>query len=316
MRTLLIAGAILCAVTVTAHVQQPPDLGGTWAATRDAPPTAGVGAAPSPVFGDQFALRTDDGRLILLRPVRGRASAVTTVLPLDGAETRVLGPSRPCFGQSGQVVSAKWVSDTLRYAVTGTIPPGGGTPSKVDVIFTFRKMSPDAMVIETTMRTSATSGPVTVGTVYRRSSERLEAEPPPAPPVAPAIISQVSWIAGDWVAPSGSGSVQERWSPANGGAMIATSRTVRRDVMTEFEFLCIFEREGTLVYTAMPNAGPATSFTLTAIDADSATFENPEHDFPKTIRYARRTGGSMEVVVSGGVNSRSLTFVYTRQDRW
>ena len=34
--------------------------------------------------------------------------------------------------------------------------------------------------------------------------------------------------------------------------------------MTAFEFLCIVERNGGLVYTAMPNARmPATDFTLT-----------------------------------------------------
>ena len=51
-----------------------------------------------------------------------------------------------------------------------------------------------------------------------------------------------------------------------------------------FEFLCITERDGGLVYTAMPNAAAPTEFVLTKIDANSATFENPAHDFPKMIR--------------------------------
>ena len=87
---------------------------------------------------------------------------------------------------------------------------------------------------------------------------------------------------------------------------------MRGDVMTEFEFVCISERQGTLVYTAMPNAGPATDFTLTRIDADSATFENPAHDFPKMIRYVNKPDGAMEVAVSGDPNSQPIIFSFKR----
>ena len=52
--------------------------------------------------------------------------------------------------------------------------------------------------------------------------------------------------------------------------------------MSAFEFLCIVERDGGLVYQAMPNGrSPATDFTLTTIDADNAIFENPAHDYPE-----------------------------------
>jgi hypothetical protein len=95
--------------------------------------------------------------------------------------------------------------------------------------------------------------------------------------------------------------------------MIASSRTVRNDVMTEFEFLCIAERGGTLVYTAMPNGGTKTDFTLTGIDATSATFENPDHNFPTKIRYALRPDGSLEAVVSGTGNAKPITFVFKRK---
>ena len=67
-----------------------------------------------------------------------------------------------------------------------------------------------------------------------------------------------------------------------GGSMLAVSRTLRDGLMSAFEFLCIVERDGGLVYTAMPNGRtPATDFTLTKIDDSSATFENPAHDFPR-----------------------------------
>ena len=79
--------------------------------------------------------------------------------------------------------------------------------------------------------------------------------------------------------------------------MLAVSRTLRDGLMSAFEFLCIVERDGGLVYTAMPNGRtPATDFTLTKIDDTSATFENPAHDFPKMIRYTKRPDGSLEAV--------------------
>jgi hypothetical protein len=133
-----------------------------------------------------------------------------------------------------------------------------------------------------------------------------------AVPVAPATIGQIAWLSGNWEGGTGTRAVEERWSPASGGTMLAISRTVRGDVMIEFEFLCIAERKGTLVYAAMPNARAATEFTLTRIDATSATFENPAHDFPQVIRYVNQLDGTMEVVISGAGNSQPRTFLFRR----
>ena len=311
MRFASIVLSLILAAAGSVITQAPPDINGTWVATKDAPPA--MPAAPSAVFGDRFALRSEGGNLTLLRPVRGRTTAFLTVHPLDGTETRIMSPSRPCLGQSGQTISTAWVGDGLRYTIAGSIAPGGLTPTRVGLNYTFRKLSADTLVVESTMRDSAGAEPRAVGTVYRRSTETLVPGPVAGPPVAPATLAQVAWISGDWVSANGTTLIEERWSPGNGGAMIATSRTLRGDVMTEFEFLCLAERDGTLVYTAMPNAGAQTEFTLTRLDADSATFENPAHDFPKMIRYARLPDGSMEAVVSGAANSRPRTFVFKRK---
>jgi hypothetical protein len=311
--TLALIGALLTAAAATVSVQQPPDLSGTWVATKDAPTT--VGMAPSAVFGDKFALRLEGKNLALIRPVRGRALATTSVFPLDGSEVTVLSPSRPCLGQSAQVLTMAWEGGALRYSIVGTVPPGGTKPTRMATPFNyrFRPMSADTLVLETSMRDSATAEPKAVGTVYRRSTETLTSEPAPPAPAVPATIAQVAWISGDWTSTAGTSQVEERWSPGNGGAMIATSRTVRGDAMTEFEFLCISERNGTLVYTAMPNAGAQTDFTLTKIDAGGATFENPAHDFPKLIRYSKRADGGMDAVISAGGTSKPRTYSFTRK---
>lgn len=130
-------------------------------------------------------------------------------------------------------------------------------------------------------------------------------------PLAHATIDQLAWLSGVWTGPTGS---DERWTPAAGGSMMGVSRTLRNNVLTEFEFLCIVQRNGGLVYQAMPNGrSPATDFTMTRIGPTSVTFENPAHDFPKAIRYTLRPDGTLEARVSGGPGERSLTFTFTRR---
>jgi len=133
------------------------------------------------------------------------------------------------------------------------------------------------------------------------------------PGSARATIASLAWLAGDWAGTMGRSSIEERWTPAAGGAMLAVSRTVRDDKLTAFEFLRIVERDGGLVYIAQPNGRPPTEFVLTGITADSATFENPAHDFPKMIRYTLLPGGTLEAVVGGDPKQKALTFLFKRQ---
>jgi hypothetical protein len=128
-------------------------------------------------------------------------------------------------------------------------------------------------------------------------------------PPARSTLAQMAWLAGTWAGGGGPVSVEERWTPPAGGAMLAVSRTLKGDRMVAFEFLRIVERNGGLVYIAQPEGRPPTEFTLTNITADSATFENPAHDFPKMIRYTRRADGSLEARVSDG-GPKGETFIF------
>ena len=128
---------------------------------------------------------------------------------------------------------------------------------------------------------------------------------------ARATLAQLAWLAGTWSGGSGPVTVEERWTPAAGGAMLAVSRTLKGDRLVSFEFLRIVERNGGLVYIAQPEGRPPTEYTLTAISADRATFENHAHDFPKMIRYAKRADGSLEARVSDG-GSKGETFVFKK----
>jgi hypothetical protein len=312
MRAIAIGvGVVLLGVAGPAAAQRP-DLSGTWVAASDAP--ADVPAAPSPVFGARLWLRQAGDRLTVVR--QAREGTVAATFPMDGSEVRTRIPGGVCQGDAESIETVAWEANTLAFTVVGSVPPGSTTPTKASVRRLLRQQSPDVLVIEASMRDSAQAAPRQVGTVYKRSSDSFpNTDPAPQGPKTQATIAQVAWISGVWVGATGTLTVEERWTPVGGGSMLATARTLRGTAMASFEFLCIAERDGGLVYTAMPNARtPATHFTLTAVTSDSATFENPAHDFPKLIKYTRRPDGSLETTISGEAGKRAQSFVLKRQE--
>lgn len=151
---------------------------------------------------------------------------------------------------------------------------------------------------------------VVVGAIVTAAAVTAQGSPAPVR----ATIAQVGWIAGSWRGSAGPVTYEERWTEPAGGAMLAVARTVKDGRMTAFEFLRIVERDGGLVYVAQPNGRPPTDFTLTRLDGESATFENPAHDYPKIIRYAMRPDDTLEARTSGDDPRESETFVFRRQN--
>lgn len=313
LRSGILAVGVQAAAVLVAGAQTRPDLSGHWQATRETPST--VAAAPSPVFGEQFAMKHDHSVVELSRPVRDRPAPFVTSHRADGTESRIMLPGRSCLGQTGQVVKTAWDGNTLAYTVVGVIAAGSAAPTPSSLRYVFRLEGPDALVVESVMRTSASAAPTPVGTLYRRMppTGSLAALPEPVVTGTPAAVGAVAWIAGNWSGTLGTATVEERWTTAAGGAMIAMSRTIRNGVMTEFEFLCIAERDGSLVYSAMPNAVPPTHFLLTSLEGQSATFENASNDFPKKIQYVLKSDGTLEATISGAPPRRPVTFVFRRQ---
>jgi hypothetical protein len=130
-----------------------------------------------------------------------------------------------------------------------------------------------------------------------------------------AHIGQIEWLGTTWAGTDArNATVEERWTTPASGAMLGMGRTLRDGQMRSFEFLCIVEREGSLAYIAMPNARmPATVFMMTSITADSVTFENPAHDYPRLIRYARLPDGSLQTTISAGGEERAQSVVLRKQ---
>jgi hypothetical protein len=295
---------VLAALFISDRVfaQGRPDFSGTWTAERAQGATL--------VYGPEFTIDHKGQSLLLRRPFGGSTAAINYVL--DGSESTSRMPGRLCEPDSGATWTAAWDGNAIAIAMIGALPPNG-QPVKMDVKSALRLQTADTLQVAVTSRVPGQAEPRTNTTVYKRSG------PPPAAAAtkvqkARATLAEMDWLSGVWEGTSGTSTFEERWTPRAGGSMMAVARSLRNGLMGSFEFLCIVERDGGLVYQAMPNGRqPATDFTLTSIDSTGATFENPDHDFPKMIRYSRRPDGSLEAVISGAANQRSQTFVFKRQ---
>ena len=302
-RALLTTALGFLLVAASTSAGQRPDLSGTWTAEA----ASGAEKAP-PAFGQQFTITHQDPALTVTRTINGAKATIRYLL--DGSEVASRMPGRLCESDSGATWKASWDGDKVSIAMLTAVPPTGKT-IKAELSQTLTLQSPDTLRVDVTARTGAQASPRTTSTTYKRTGPPPTASAPSRPPTA--RLAQVAWISGVWSGAMGSSVLEERWTPPAGGSMLAVSRTIRDGVMSAFEFLCIVERDGGLVYTAMPNGRqPATDFTLTKVDEASATFENPEHDFPKMIRYTKRPDGALEAVVSDG-GQQAQTFVFRRE---
>ena len=132
----------------------------------------------------------------------------------------------------------------------------------------------------------------------------------------PAVqVSDLSWMSGRWQT-EGLDSphmTDEAWSEPRSGVMLGYSRT-GGDRLREFEFLRIQAGpDGVPVYYAQPGGGPPVGFRLVAHDATSATFENPQHDYPQRIRYEIWHDGTMWATISKLDGSNAMRWQYRRQ---
>ena len=123
-------------------------------------------------------------------------------------------------------------------------------------------------------------------------------------------VAELGWMSGRWETREGERWTEESWSEPRAGMMIGYSRSGQGETAREFEFIRLQAgADGVPVYLAQPGGRAAVPFRLTARDGSSATFENPDHDFPQRIRY-QRNGETLTATISAidGSNAMSWTF--------
>ena len=113
-------------------------------------------------------------------------------------------------------------------------------------------------------------------------------------------LRAVSWLPGFWA----SDSAQEVWA-VHHKALVGLNRSG-----DQVELLRIEADRGELVYTAAPPGQAITAFR--ARPEAPVHFDNPHHDFPKRITYAREGPERFTATISGDAGDRQASWTFTR----
>ena len=247
-----------------------------------------------PPMSVTFGLRIDEGAFVF---VRGKGSNRRDErIALDGSTTEVAESGKTTRYRGEQVEGGfAYETEVVREADS----------SRLVFIRREFRVTPDGLVVR-----------VAVGDPPQLDSLALYRHPEDIalPTPAQAAVADMAWLAGAWVGARGSTAIEERWSPALGGAMLGVSRTVSRGSMVAFEYLRIVERDGGLVYIAQPGGAPPTEFVLTELDSTFAVFENPRHDSPQRIVYELSDEGALSASIGFVNGGRPQRFEFTRED--
>lgn len=250
-----------------------------------------------PPMSSSFSMRVQEGAVVL----DGHGSGHRDVrVALDGSTTEVREP-RTISRYSGT-----WRGDAFEYEVAFERLEGS-SPQSIKRIRRRFQVTADGLLVSVVVEPPVVGDSVGL---YRHAEDIAMPEP------AKAVIGDVSWIAGAWMGKRSTGSsVEERWSPPLGGAMLAVSRSVNANGrMFAFEYLRIVERDGSLVYVAQPGGAKATEYVLTEVSSTRAVFDNPRHDYPKRIVYELSPEGGLHATVGYARGGTPRRFEFQRAD--
>lgn len=253
-----------------------------------------------PPMASSFSMRVEEGAVVL----NGHGSGHKDVrVALDGSVTE-----RPDSDKIARYTGA-WKSagesGFFEYEVSFQRPDGVTGSGIRSIRRTFR---PTAEGLLVTVAVNPPDGSVSTA-LYRRAEDIAMPTP------AKATATDLAWLAGAWVGTRSSGSsIEERWSPPLGGALLGVSRSVNTSgKMVAFEYLRVVERDGGLVYIAQPGGKTATEFVLTELTPSRAVFENPRHDYPKRIVYELSADGALSATIGYMKGGTPRRFEFMRE---
>lgn len=250
----------------------------------------------TPPMSSKFSLGVEEGGIVL----NGHGSGHKDVrIALDGSITKIEEPKTIARYQGS------WKDGAFEYEVTFERLPGS-PPGGIGLIRRKFRMTDKGLIV--TVAIDPPSRPESIG-LYRHAEDIAMPTP------AKAVIGDLAWLSGNWIGKRSTGSsVEERWSPPLGGAMLAVSRSVNASgKMFAFEYLRIVEREGGLVYVAQPGGKTATEFILSEFNANRAVFENPRHDYPKRIVYELSNEGVLTATIGQSKGGTPMRYEFKRE---
>lgn len=120
-------------------------------------------------------------------------------------------------------------------------------------------------------------------------------------------LAKVEWLLGRWQNTSEEGTVSESWSKADDSTFRGSGLFMMGTDTLSKEELRLEQRGEELFYVPTvknQNEGKAVRFKMTSLTEKTVVFENPEHDFPQKITYARVTNDSLQAEISGKLNGK------------
>ena len=285
------------AATNPTPATNPAALDGEWLYVEDRT----EGRAPEqfdPPMASKFSMRVEENGIILNNHGSGHKDVR---IALDGSATEIPEPNRISR------YTGSWKDGTFAYQVEFERKDGNAPEGALKMIRRSFRPTPEGLLVTVTVEPPGVKAP-SVG-LYRHAEDIA------MPASAKAVIGDLSWLSGAWVGarPSGS-SIEERWSPVLGGAMLAVSRTVNASgKMVAFEYLRIVERDAGLVYIAQPGGKAPTEFVLTELSPKHAVFENPRNDYPKRITYELTGENGLVASIGFTKGGTPRRFEFTRE---
>jgi hypothetical protein len=110
-----------------------------------------------------------------------------------------------------------------------------------------------------------------------------------------------AWLVGRWIACKDGKEVSEAWT--GGPDLLAGVGVTRGPRGARFEFMRIAPHGGGVAFFGSPGGAPPVAFPLTKQDGRRVVFENPAHDFPQRVIYARE-GRDLVARVEGTIEGR------------
>ena len=127
-------------------------------------------------------------------------------------------------------------------------------------------------------------------------------------------VAQLAFLAGAWRGTSTSGATAEEIiSKPEGGVMLSTGREFQGGKCVFYDLVVFTEKDGAVILIPHPNGrrSPRT-FPLVTLDsaAKRVTFENKEHDFPKTFVYELVAPDRLRLTLTGEMKGQAAKEVY------
>jgi len=119
-------------------------------------------------------------------------------------------------------------------------------------------------------------------------------------------LESFAFMQGCWRGGQTDGPLSEEYFSIDGaGTMMGWSRTTRNGRLDGFEFIRIVREGADIVYEVWPDGvrSPARFVLTDIVDQAQATFEDPDHDFPRRIRYQLIQPDLLQITIDAGPSS-------------